>query len=226
MIFLRQRNVESQEQVANAIGIKRSTYSYYENGRTEPSASTVGKIASHFEVSVDDLLFLDLTNQNSQRRETGDFPLNSDQIRVLPVVVSVAHRENISFVPVRAIAGYVNGHSDPEFFKELPQFNVPKLAEGTFRAFEIQGDSMPPVHDGYVVIGRYVESWRDLKNGQRFVLITKHHGVMFKRLVFEKKNFHQLILISDNPDYLPFSIDLVDLIEAWEIVAHISYLRV
>ena len=46
----------TQKQVAQAAHIDRSTYAYYECGTTEPSLTTVRKLAEIFGVSVDVLL--------------------------------------------------------------------------------------------------------------------------------------------------------------------------
>jgi transcriptional regulator with XRE-family HTH domain len=46
----------TQEEVANKIGVARSTYGNYESGKREPDFKTTQKIADLFEVTVDYLL--------------------------------------------------------------------------------------------------------------------------------------------------------------------------
>ncbi len=46
----------SQQQVAECLNIDRSTYSYYESGRTEPSLDNLKKLAKLFGVSVCEML--------------------------------------------------------------------------------------------------------------------------------------------------------------------------
>ena len=46
----------TQEEVAKQIGLSRSRYSHYENGRSEPDNEMLQKIADYFNVSVDYLL--------------------------------------------------------------------------------------------------------------------------------------------------------------------------
>ncbi len=53
---LRLLNRLTQQQVAKAIGVDRSTYTYYENGKTHPSTQTLLALAQFFGVSVDYLL--------------------------------------------------------------------------------------------------------------------------------------------------------------------------
>ena len=46
----------SQKQVADSLGIDRSTYSYYEIGKTTPSISTIMRIANLFNIDCTQLL--------------------------------------------------------------------------------------------------------------------------------------------------------------------------
>lgn len=46
----------SQEQLAGILSLHKSTVSLYENGRREPDADTMQRIAAYFRVSVDYLL--------------------------------------------------------------------------------------------------------------------------------------------------------------------------
>lgn len=48
----------SQKEVADQIGVAKSTYSLYESGNREPSVQTIKKIADVLNVSADELLGL------------------------------------------------------------------------------------------------------------------------------------------------------------------------
>lgn len=52
----RQQNKEKQTDVANWLGIERSTYSKYEAGATEPPFSTLVRLAEHWNTSVYELM--------------------------------------------------------------------------------------------------------------------------------------------------------------------------
>ena len=52
--ILRQERGLTQQQVADALGISRSAYAYYEIG--EPSLSVLWELAQYFQVSADSLL--------------------------------------------------------------------------------------------------------------------------------------------------------------------------
>ena len=54
----------SQQQVADILKINRSTYAYYETGKSKPKLPTLKKLAAIYGVSVDELLNQDGTGDN------------------------------------------------------------------------------------------------------------------------------------------------------------------
>ena len=54
--LLRDYREMTQQQVANFLNVDRSTYSYYENGKTEPSITVLMRMAELFSVTLDSLL--------------------------------------------------------------------------------------------------------------------------------------------------------------------------
>lgn len=46
----------TQQQVADALNINRTTYTYYETGKTEPSIETLHKLVQMFNITYEDLL--------------------------------------------------------------------------------------------------------------------------------------------------------------------------
>jgi len=54
----RERKNMTQKEVADSIGVAKSTYSLYESGSREPNVQTIKKIADVLSVSADDLLGL------------------------------------------------------------------------------------------------------------------------------------------------------------------------
>lgn len=55
---LRRYKMLSQQQVAGELGIDRSTYAYYESGRTIPGFDTMDKILKIFDINYYDLFSL------------------------------------------------------------------------------------------------------------------------------------------------------------------------
>lgn len=200
----------TQEQLAQQLGIKRSLLGAYEEGRAEPRLELLQRMADLFQVGIG--FFLD-----------GDTPdVIYERGSVSVVTIDRFQRENIEWVPAKAAAGYLNGYGDPEFVKELPRFSLPQLPKGTYRAFEITGDSMLPILPGTVVVGEYVESLRDLKNGKTYVLVTRREGVVYKRVFNYLDENGKLFLVSDNRQYAPYQIEGEEVMEAWAAKAYIS----
>ena len=55
----RERKGLSQKDIAEGIGVAKSTYSLYESGNREPNVQTIKKIADILNVSADELLGID-----------------------------------------------------------------------------------------------------------------------------------------------------------------------
>ena len=54
----RERRQLTQTQMADALGVAKSTYSLYESGKREPNVQTIKKISDILNVSADELLGL------------------------------------------------------------------------------------------------------------------------------------------------------------------------
>lgn len=52
----RKNNGFTQKEVANAIGVDKTTYAHYESGRRSPNTETLIKLAALFRISTDELL--------------------------------------------------------------------------------------------------------------------------------------------------------------------------
>lgn len=220
---MRKQRKETQEQLADALGIKRSTYADYEQGKTEPTTGLLLKLSDHYTLTPNELLTIDLGTPLFSERRSESPNLYHDGLRVVVVTVHGNQKENIELVSSKAVAGYSMNLGNPEFIQNLPHFTLPWLSEGTYRAFEIQGNSMPPIHEGFIVVGRYVEQWQEIKDGKRYVFVLKNEGIVFKRAVNEVGKNRKLVLYSDNSDFLPFTISVNDVLEAWDIVAYVGF---
>ena len=224
--FLRKQKGWTQEQLATELDIKRSLIGSYEEGRAKPNYEVLAEIAKIFKHTIDNLITRDL-------RLTERVPLFSEEqmdisgknLRVLAITVDKAENENIEMVPVKAAAGYLNGYADPTFIKELNRFRLPFLPVGTYRAFEIKGDSMLPIQPGSVVIGEYVDNWKNIKDGLTYLVLSKHDGIVYKRLFNQVEENGTLILRSDNTAYPAYPIKIEEVLEVWKAVLHIGHLN-
>jgi phage repressor protein C with HTH and peptisase S24 domain len=122
----------------------------------------------------------------------------------------------IQLVPVKAAAGYLAGYADPEFIDELNTFTLPMLAPGHYRAFEIMGDSMLPTPSGSVIVGEKVEDLNDLKSNNTYIVISRNEGIVYKRVMKANRVKNKLTLVSDNPAYQPYNVNMEDVLELWK----------
>ncbi|MCI0921277.1 XRE family transcriptional regulator [Sphingobacterium rhinopitheci] len=215
--FLRKKNGLTQQQFADLMEIKRASVGAYEEDRAEPKYELLKKIAKYYDLSMDELAN-DVIDENWKPISKS----NASNLRVLSVTVDHDNKENIELVPVKATAGYLSGYGDPEYVKELPKFSLPMFNQGTYRAFEIIGDSMLPLASGSTVIGEYVEDWNNIKAGETYVVVSKENGVVYKRVGLKFKDDKGLKLLSDNKIYEPFWVPTEDILEVWKAKAYIS----
>ncbi|MBN8575574.1 MAG: LexA family transcriptional regulator [Cytophagales bacterium] len=215
--ILRRRLSLTQDQFAQKLGIKRSLVGAYEEGRAEPRLELLQKMADLFSISVDQLIGQDFSAAAPAMVKS--YERGKD---VVVVTVDANQKHNIEFVPVKAAAGYLNGYADVEYVKELPLFSLPNLRQGTYRAFEISGDSMLPLMPGSIVVGEYVENLRHIKNGKTYILVTEREGIVYKRVFNYLEENGNLFLVSDNRQYAPYQLRGEDVLEAWSAKAYIS----
>lgn len=227
--YLRKQKGLTQDLFANEIGVTRSVIGAYEEGRAEPKIKTMQTMADYFGISLDQLINVDLASvaaSHLRGEETtidnGKPDTSGKRLRVLSITVDGNDRENIELVRQKAAAGYLNGYADPEYLEELPRFQLPNLPQGTYRAFEISGDSMLPLVPGTIIIGEYTENWESIKDGHSYVLVTASEGVVYKRVYNKLDEGKKLSLHSDNPAYPPYTVDVADVVEVWKAKSYIS----
>jgi phage repressor protein C with HTH and peptisase S24 domain len=141
-------------------------------------------------------------------------------------LVDNKNTEQISVVPIKAAAGYLNGHADSEYLEELPYFCLPLNEISTnksYRVFQIRGDSMLPVNSGSYIIAEYLENWKNLKDDKCYILITKDEGIVYKRIKNKIFESNEIILNSDNPDYTAYSVDINSVFEIWRAIGFITF---
>ncbi len=213
--YLRKKNKLSQQGLAEVLELPRTTLGDYERGKTEPNLAMLLKLADYFKVKVDELIRSDLSHQDLEI-------LRNKDLRVLAISVDQDNRGNIELVDTKAEAGYLQNFSDPEYIRDLPKIAFPSIPDGTYRGFEIRGDSMLPIEPGSIVICSYVERLSDIKDGRTYVVVSKDEGVVYKRLR-NISDRNTLFLQSDNETYLPYELDYQHVAEVWQYYAHLSF---
>ena len=202
--YLRKLRGMTQEEFANKLKIKRSLLGAYEEERAEPRIDVLEVISEQFKLTLDELLLKDLS-------DTKGSYLSKRRAQKL-----VSGDAEITFVPMKAAAGYLAGFADPEFIDELNTFTLPMLAPGSYRAFEIVGDSMLPTPSGSVIVGEKVENFDDVRASNTYIIISRNEGIVYKRVMKSNRTKNKLTLISDNPAYQPYNVDAENIIEIWK----------
>ncbi len=212
--YLRGKLGASQQSVADSIHITRGRYAKYEDDVNSPSPEMLIKISRYYKVSIDLLLTINLNKYSI------DHILNLPDNRiVLPIKVSNEGENKIEIIPHTGQMGYLSGYSDPEYIESLQYMSLPFLRNGKYRAFPVEGDSMPPYNDGTYIIGKYIESKDHLKKGKSYMFITRE-GIVYKR--FGKQNSSGMSVSSDNTFYEPYEIEWNEIIEIWEFAGSVN----
>lgn len=209
--WLRKKEGLKQAEAAEKVGVKRNTWSNWENEVSEPSIDDMIQISLFFQVSLDTLVLGELEESK-----------NLDG----PSAQSNDRGEDIIMVPLSFRASYLARCVDPEFQSTLPVYRLPHLGHGPFRMFEVADDTMAPAFDvSDLVVGRLLENLSEIQDGQVYVVVTAIDGVMVRRVVSEIHTQGTVSLICDNPNRQVASTTRVlssQLREVWLVVAYIS----
>ncbi|MFN7610326.1 MAG: XRE family transcriptional regulator [bacterium] len=247
--ILAARNL-SDKDLATMLKVTPSRISQKFNNDIWDSLAELKKIAKHTDVDLDWIITgIIKGNKNEYYKhvvgKTLEYPKFNDVqptvveeksidlagkgLRILNVVVDKQGNELIPFVPVKAQAGYTRGFGDEKFIGTLQSFSIPNLRSGTYRMFEVNGDSMLQItggglHDGDIVIAQYLENFYDVRDNRVYVVVSKE-GIVIKRLINRLRNENPVIVCkSDNKGgaYPDFLLRPEDLFEIWELKAYIS----
>ncbi|MBI1267499.1 MAG: helix-turn-helix domain-containing protein [Cryomorphaceae bacterium] len=214
--YLRSQKKLTQAQLAEVLGLNRPVIGAYEESRSEPKISTLLHMAGYFNVSLDDFLGMNLV-------ERGD--RTASGLQVLPISVDrESGEERITLVPVKAVAGYNTSFGDLEYIGSLPHFDLPikELSRNyTYRMFQVEGESMLPVLPGSYVLGSYESDHRNVGGGNLYVVVTTE-GVVFKRVERDlERGVYRLV--SENPQYLPYEVEVGDVKEFWRVRGYFGF---
>lgn len=225
--LLRKKKKLSQEEVATALGLHRSTYSGYENGVASPNIENLVAISAYHQISLDDLLKNDFSQftEADWLKVLNEFGnrASGKQLRILTSLVNEENEELIELIPEKARAGYTAGYEDLSFFETLPHFRLPFLSnDKKYRAFTIMGDSMPPLPSGTIVVGEFVQDWTMVSSGTPCIVITKNDGIVFKHFHNDIQAANRVLLSSANPLYEPYFVEVDEVLEVWKFRAYIA----
>lgn len=230
--FLRDKNNWQQGQMRSICGISGATWSNYENGVSKPNLEKVLKISKIFGVTINDLLEVDLEHANENQLSSNKLSspkyteYNVSSLVKEPPPLDNPERKNVIFVPVSARADYVKNFSDKKFIESLPMISDPLLGEGTYRLWEVEGNSMlNTFHNGDKAL-TLLDLLQNIINDKVYILVTKSNGILLKRCINNRKE-KKIICKSDNNqkgEYPPITVDDGDVKEVWQVVENRSRL--
>ncbi len=140
------------------------------------------------------------------------------------ITMDASERENMIMVPIKASAGYANNLQDTDWFNDLPAFHIPlpQYKEGSYRAFQVDGDSMLPVlQPSEWVMGRAVEGLRHASDGKIHVVVTADTVVVKKLRKTERPD--TVMLVSLNQEYPVIEQSVAQITELWEVNSKLSF---
>jgi transcriptional regulator with XRE-family HTH domain len=211
----------SQAAFAELFGLARPSVGAYEEGRSEPKMETLIQIAQHFGLSVDLLLTKELTIN-----ELYHFDIFKEQLQQPAVAPALAAKAspapNVTPLVYRnRVLEYIVHHHDAAFIEVLPVLQLPHQIVGPTRAFEVSGADMllhrqGLRHQDIVLCSRIDKAKPRLKKGTVYVFVTQSK-LLIRRLTAWLPDDQLLHLRADNPDYGSQELELLQVLEIWEV---------
>jgi phage repressor protein C with HTH and peptisase S24 domain len=218
--LLKHNKVRSARQFAIQLGYLPQSFSEIQKGRRDVPLETLRKAVEVFQLNPEYLLL----GKGGVFYDESQF----QKTRILPIVTTDDGKENIVHVPVKAQAGYAGDRLETTtFFEHLPTYRLPDYAYsmGTFRSFEVSGDSMyPTLEDSDTIICSYVDNnyWESsVKDNHVYVIVTQG-DVFVKRVINNLRKHRHLELHSDNDHYPLIRINLIEIKEIWMVKSRIN----
>lgn len=208
----------NQTEFATRIGITQTSLSQLEGEKNGISYDVFKAIVSEF--NVNPVWLMDGIGTMYGAENTAATATSRGAI---PLVVQVDKddEENIVMVDRKAAAGYLQHQQDPDFISKLPSFRLPGFYGKSFRAFEITGDSMlPGINPGDMIVGSYVESLNEIRNGSVYIVVTHDGSIVAKRVTALGNDIYELK--SDNAVYEPYAVKAEDIAQVWKAESRIT----
>ena len=118
--MLRQNRGYTQEQVAEALSIHRTTYTYYEMGRTNPPRDVLHRLVKLFDVSYDELLSGEKTVRVRVAENGGEadkiYNLRKEELDMLTVIRSMSADERKGIET--SVARFKGQHGRPSVLRQ------------------------------------------------------------------------------------------------------------
>jgi phage repressor protein C with HTH and peptisase S24 domain len=196
--YLRQKAGYVQDDF-DKLGIKKATYSNYENGNTEPKIEVLIKLSKFLGVEVGALISKDLTIVKDYQLP-GSIPVEGFTVQE-PVK---QHLNVIPIIEIEAAAGigtYNNDHIEILGHLTVPE-NSLQRHDARYFAIRTRGHSMSPtIFDKDYLIVRHLEraEWQSLRDEYVYVVVDGE-GKSYVKRIKDRMNRGFVVCMSDNLD--------------------------
>jgi len=130
-------------------------------------------------------------------------------------------QDRIPIVDIPAAAGYMKNYAQSDYLRRLPTTFLPGFQNGSYRIFQVKGDSMEPlIRDSDYLVTAYVESLSQIVQGRVYVIVSTE-GICVKFARYNAKR-HGLLIESENKEYDPDFIPVDEVKEVWEYRAKLT----
>lgn len=113
LIEMRKKNKFTQQQIADIIGVVRSTYTYYETGKTTPSITILKQLAQVYNIPVDDFI-----KDDSEPAESYNAPSKAVRISQNNILAQLSEEERTAVAYLRLL----NSNDRAEILEMMKQF--------------------------------------------------------------------------------------------------------
>src|SRR5699024_9706132 len=120
---------------------------------------------------------------------------------------------------------YPENIDETGWHKNLPAFNLPlpQFRNATYRGFQVEGNSMAPnLQSGEWDLGKAVDNIDFINEGKIYVDVTQD-SVLVKKLRKIPQNPERLKLVSINPEYSPYKLDIAEIQELWQVNSKLTF---
>ena len=75
---------------------------------------------------------------------------------------------------------------------------------------------MLPTPSGSVIVGEKIETIEEVKANNTYIVVSRNEGIAYKRILKNNRYKTKLTMISDNPQFEPYNLNMDDIIEVWK----------
>ena len=169
----------TQKEVAEALGINRTTYVKYENDSSEPDNKMLLALSDYYGASIDFILGRTSSLENTTKVNS----TNSEHGVKIPVLGQVQ-----AGIPIDAVQDILD-------YEEITE---DMAAHGEYFALQVRGSSMEPrMREGDVVI---VRQQPEVENGETAIILVNGNDAKIKRV---GKSSEGIMLVPTNPVFEP-----------------------